>query len=84
MATRTHGSSSNIPDLQRRPFLISGSLHFMSCRAGRWSLRDCAGLSGAGIGGGFVFTQVHNIQPDVPPENVAAMVDAFRKFRTAR
>ena len=24
-------------------------------------------------GGGFVFTQVHNIQPDVPPENIIAM-----------
>jgi len=31
-----------------------------------------------GRGGGFVFTQVHNIQPDVPPENVAAMVAALR------
>ena len=29
-------------------------------------------------GGGFVFTQVHNIQPDVPPENVLAMLDAVR------
>jgi len=26
-------------------------------------------------GGGFVFAQVHNIQPDVPPENMAAMWD---------
>ncbi|MDD4888543.1 MAG: uroporphyrinogen decarboxylase family protein [Phycisphaerae bacterium] len=26
-------------------------------------------------GGGFVFVQVHNVQPDVPPENVAAMLD---------
>jgi len=24
-------------------------------------------------GGGFVFAQVHNIQPDVPPENMVAM-----------
>jgi uroporphyrinogen decarboxylase len=32
-------------------------------------------------GGGFVFTQVHNIQPDVPPDNVLAMVEAFRKCR---
>jgi len=32
-------------------------------------------------GGGFVFTQVHNIQPDVPPENVLAMVDALSKYR---
>jgi len=29
-------------------------------------------------GGGFVFTQVHNVQPDVPPENVLAMLDAVR------
>ena len=32
-------------------------------------------------GGGFVFTQVHNIQPDVPPENVVAMLEAFERFR---
>jgi len=31
-------------------------------------------------GGGFVFTPVHNIQPDVPPENVVAMFDAAREF----
>jgi uroporphyrinogen decarboxylase len=29
-------------------------------------------------GGGFVFCQVHNILPNVPPENVAAMYDAVR------
>ena len=28
-------------------------------------------------GGGFVFTQVHNIQPDVPPENILAMYEAL-------
>ncbi len=28
-------------------------------------------------GGGFVFCQVHNIQPDVPPENVTAMFEAL-------
>jgi uroporphyrinogen decarboxylase len=27
-------------------------------------------------GGGFVFNQVHNIQADVPPENIVAMLDA--------
>jgi len=27
-------------------------------------------------GGGYVFTQVHNIQPNVPAENVIAMLDA--------
>jgi len=31
-------------------------------------------------GGGFVFTQVHNIQPGVPPENIVAMFDAAREF----
>jgi len=27
-------------------------------------------------GGGFVFQQVHNIQPNVPPQNIVAMFDA--------
>ncbi len=31
-------------------------------------------------GGGFVFNTVHNIQADVPPENVVAMVEALREF----
>jgi len=31
-------------------------------------------------GGGFVFNQVHNIQADVPPENVVAMFDAALEF----
>ena len=31
--------------------------------------------------GGFVFAQVHNVQPDVSPENVMAMVEAFEKYR---
>jgi uroporphyrinogen decarboxylase len=29
-------------------------------------------------GGGFVFNTIHNIQADVPPENVVAMVEALR------
>ncbi len=29
-----------------------------------------------GEGGGFVFAPIHNIQADVPPENVAAMYEA--------
>jgi uroporphyrinogen decarboxylase len=33
-------------------------------------------------GGGFVLAAVHNIQPDVPPQNILAMVDAARKFGT--
>lgn len=32
-------------------------------------------------GGGFVFTQVHDIQPGTPPENVVAMFEAAREFR---
>ncbi len=31
-------------------------------------------------GGGFIFCQVHNIQPDVPPENIMAMYEAVREF----
>ena len=31
-------------------------------------------------GGGFVFTTVHNIMPDVPPENIVAMFDAVNEF----
>jgi uroporphyrinogen decarboxylase len=32
-------------------------------------------------GGGFVFNQVHNIMPDVPPENVVAMFEAVQEFK---
>ncbi len=31
-------------------------------------------------GGGYVFSTVHNIQPDVPPENILAMTKAFANF----
>jgi uroporphyrinogen decarboxylase len=31
-------------------------------------------------GGGYVFNSVHNILPDVPPENVVAMFDAVQEF----
>jgi uroporphyrinogen decarboxylase len=30
--------------------------------------------------GGFVFNTVHNILPDVPPENIIAMYDAVKEF----
>jgi uroporphyrinogen decarboxylase len=33
-------------------------------------------------GGGFVFNQIHNIQVNVPPENVVAMFDAAYEFGT--
>lgn len=32
-------------------------------------------------GGGFVFNTVHNILPDVPPENIAAMFEAVDEYR---
>ncbi len=31
-------------------------------------------------GGGYVLASVHNIQSDVPPENILAMIDAWRRF----
>jgi len=31
-------------------------------------------------GGGFVFNPVHNILPDVPPENIVAMLEAVKEF----
>ena len=31
-------------------------------------------------GGGFVFAAVHNILPDVPPENVEAMYQALDEY----
>ena len=31
-------------------------------------------------GGGFVFNPVHNIQSDVPPENIMAMWETLHKF----
>ena len=35
-------------------------------------------------GGGFVFNTVHNIQANVPLENVIAMLEAVRQFGTSR
>jgi uroporphyrinogen decarboxylase len=32
-------------------------------------------------GGGYVFNTVHNILPDVPPENIMAMFEALDEFR---
>lgn len=34
-------------------------------------------------GGGYVFTQVHNIQYDVPPEKVLAIYETAAKYRAA-
>jgi uroporphyrinogen decarboxylase len=35
-------------------------------------------------GGGFVFAAVHNLQPDVPPENIAAMWEAWEEYGSYR
>jgi uroporphyrinogen decarboxylase len=34
-------------------------------------------------GGGFVFNTIHNILPDVPPENIVAMYEAVEEFGAA-
>lgn len=34
-------------------------------------------------GGGFVFNTVHNILPDVPPQNIVAMFEAIEEYNTA-
>ncbi|WP_299232004.1 uroporphyrinogen decarboxylase family protein [uncultured Bacteroides sp.] len=35
-------------------------------------------------GGGFVFNTVHNILPDVPPQNIIAMFDAVKEFNNRK
>lgn len=37
-------------------------------------------LDALAAGGGYVFNTVHNIQADVPPENVVAMWEALREY----
>ncbi len=37
-------------------------------------------VSHLGPGGGFVFTQVHNITAEVPPKNIIAMYKAVKKY----
>jgi uroporphyrinogen decarboxylase len=32
-------------------------------------------------GGGFIFNTIHNILPDVPPENVVAMFEAVDEYQ---
>ncbi len=38
-------------------------------------------LETLGEGGGYVFSSCHNIQPDVPPENIVAMFDHAASYR---
>ena len=35
-------------------------------------------------GGGFVFNTVHNILPEVPPENIVALFEAVKEFNRSR
>jgi len=35
-------------------------------------------------GGGYIFNTVHNIMPDVPPENIVAMFEAVNEFNQGR
>jgi uroporphyrinogen decarboxylase len=37
-----------------------------------------------GVGGGYVLNSVHNIQADVPPENVVAMLEEAASYRRSR
>jgi uroporphyrinogen decarboxylase len=37
-----------------------------------------------GAGGGYMLAPVHIIMPDVPPENILAMVDAALEFGSYR
>jgi uroporphyrinogen decarboxylase len=32
-------------------------------------------------GGGFIFNPIHNILPDVPPQNIIAMFEAIDEYR---
>ena len=34
--------------------------------------------------GGFVFNSIHNVQPNVPVENIVAMIDAVKEFNGER
>ncbi|MCZ7545179.1 MAG: uroporphyrinogen decarboxylase family protein [Anaerolineae bacterium] len=40
-------------------------------------------IADLGNGGGYVLSAVHNIQPDMPPENIVAMYDAVDDVLTA-
>lgn len=42
----------------------------------------CEQIASLADGGGFVFATVHNIQAEVPAENLSAMWEAFVEFRT--
>jgi len=51
-----------------------------SCHSGRHSRSGttCGATLTPSPRGGYVFNTIHNIQADVPPENIAAMIEALR------
>jgi uroporphyrinogen decarboxylase len=50
-------------------------------RASAAEVRDvaCRNIDVFSRGGGYIFTPVHNLQANVPPENVIAAYDAARE-----
>lgn len=55
-------------------------LPYASVEKVKQHVRQCIGKLYSG--GGFVFCQIHNIQPDVPPENIMAMYEAVKQFQS--
>ncbi len=62
--------------------ILSAALRLPRQRAEEARVRDDArrNLDALAPGGGYVFNTVHNIQSDVPPENILAMWEALREF----
>ncbi len=56
-----------------------GTLPFKSSGEVRKEVRDR--IKALGPGGGFVFNTVHNVQPQIPVENVLALYETYREFR---
>ncbi|OGS19454.1 MAG: hypothetical protein A3J83_04800 [Elusimicrobia bacterium RIFOXYA2_FULL_40_6] len=54
-------------------------LPFKNAKEVKENVKQC--ISVLAPGGGFVFNQVHNIQPDVSPENIMAMYEAVKEFK---
>ena len=53
-------------------------LPFGTAEEVRQGVRDM--IDKLGPGGGYILTSVHNIQKDVPPENIAAMFDEAKRY----
>jgi len=54
------------------------------CRSEPEAVRDAVRgmIEILGAGGGYVVAPAHCIQPDVPPENIVALVQAVREYAT--